>query len=143
LNAELDQLRSEHDGISLAEQVAIKERTESLKMFKDRKASIIDSIDILMVGIEKTREKVQEANEVVFQTVRQAFTECCRYLMPNKIVDLIKLGQYVQDGVKFRFSNLLDGSQNRTQDWKMNLDELSGVYSVASSLFIIQIMVSC
>ena len=135
MNGELNNLRSEHEGISLAEQVAIKERTETLEMFKKRKASIIDSMDILMEGIEKTRVKVQEANEVVFQTVRQAFTEYCRYLLPNKVVDLNKLGQYVQDGVKFRFSNSSDGFKNRPQDWKINLDELSGMYSVVTLLF--------
>ena len=143
MNGELNHLQSENEGISLAEQVAIKERTESLKMFKERKASIIESIDILMAGIEKTREKVQEANEVVFQTVRRDFIKFCQYLLPNKLVDLIKVGQYVQDGVKFRFSNTSDGLNDSPQDWKVNLDELSGVYCVLIFHLLKQMLVSC
>ena len=143
MNGELNYLQSENEGVSLAEQVAIKERTESLKMFKERKASIIESIDILMAGIEKTREKVQEANEVVFQTVRRDFIEFCQYLLPNKLVDLIKVGQYVQDGVKFRFSNLSDGLNDSPHDWKINLDELSGVYCALIFHLLKQMLVSC
>lgn len=141
--AELNQLHSEQQGISLAEQVAIKERAEKLQVFKERRASIIDSIDILMEGIEKSIKRVQEANEVVFQKVRHAFSEACDYLLPNKSVNIIKVGKHVEGGVKFTFSNRSQGSTNIPTEWKTNLEELSGGQRTLLSLaFLLTVAIS-
>ncbi|MCO5568710.1 hypothetical protein L7F22_022409 [Adiantum nelumboides] len=124
--AELNQLRSEQQGMSLADQVAIKERADKLQVFKERRGSIIDSIDILIEGIEKSKKRVQEANEEVFQKVCQALSETCNFLLPNKLVKLIKVGKHVEDGVKFTFANRSSGSKNTANEWKTSLEELSG-----------------
>ncbi|KAI5079735.1 hypothetical protein GOP47_0005214 [Adiantum capillus-veneris] len=141
--AELNQLRSEQQGMSLAEQVAIKERADKLQVFKERRGSIIDSIDILLEGIEKSKKRVQEANEVVFQKVCQAFSETCEFLLPNKLVKLIKVGTHVEDGVKFTFANQSSGAKTASNKWKTSLGELSGGQRTLLSLaFLLTVAIS-
>ncbi|KAH7425930.1 hypothetical protein KP509_11G078100 [Ceratopteris richardii] len=130
--AELNQLHGEQHGISIAEQVAMKERADKLEVFKARRSSIVESIDILMKGIDKSKKKVQEANEAVFQKICQAFSEICSYLLPNKLVSLIKVGDYVEDGVRFAFSN--QSSKMSANEWKTKLEELSGGQKTLLSL---------
>eukprot|EP00249_Psilotum_nudum_P004056 c17581_g1_i2 orf=171-1871(-) len=141
--AEVKQINLQEKQISLDERFAINEKMTKLHLFKERKASIIDSIDILVEGIQKTKDKVQKANEEIFQKTRESFIECCKFLVPNKHVDLIKIGQHVEDGVQFSFCNVTHGSAGSSKEWKANLSELSGgqrtLISLAFVLMVAQI----
>ncbi|KAJ7530212.1 hypothetical protein O6H91_15G085300 [Diphasiastrum complanatum] len=127
MTLELQKLKSDKQKLTLKEQVAYDECVMQLSIFKERAASISESMNILIEGIEKTKNRVQEANEATFDAIRHSFKESCKMLLPNMSVDLIKIGKLVEHGVKMSFRNHSSKSSDANDHhWKQNLEELSG-----------------
>lgn len=140
---DLKKLKPQETQISLDEKVAFNEQMGKLELFKERWISIAESIDILTEGIENTRSKVQNANETTYKEIRHSFVDCCKVFLPTKRVDLIKTGQFVEDGIKFSFSNNKEGSECVSEEWKSNLEELSGGQKTVLSLAFILMVAKC
>jgi len=140
---DLKKLKLQETHISIDEKVAFNEQMGKLELFKERWISIAESIDILTEGIENTRSKVQIANETTYKEIRQSFVDCCKVFLPTKRVDLIKIGQFVEDGIKFSFSNSKAGSEGVFEEWKSNLEELSGGQRTVLSLAFILMVAKC
>ncbi|CAI5502413.1 unnamed protein product, partial [Closterium sp. Naga37s-1] len=113
-----------HAKLSGRERKAFGERMSTLNMFKDRAASIVISMKVLNDGISRAKSKVLMVNRDTYTRVRSSFQNLCRHLLPNKSVNLMQLGETVEDGIKIAFCNS-PASQDSAPSWNTNLSQLS------------------
>ncbi|CAI5949575.1 unnamed protein product, partial [Closterium sp. NIES-64] len=113
-----------HAKLSDQERDAFGTRISTLKMFKDRAASIVNSMKVLKEGISRAKSKVLMVNRDTYTRVKTSFQNLCLHLLPNKSVNLIQLGETVEDGIMIAFCNS-PASEDSAPSWNTNLSQLS------------------
>ncbi|CAI7869553.1 unnamed protein product, partial [Closterium sp. NIES-54] len=131
-----------HAKLSGRERKAFGERMSTLNMFKDRAASIVNSMKVLNEGISRAKSKVLMVNRDTYTRVRSSFQNLCRHLLPNKSVDLMQLGETVEDGIKIAFCNS-PASQDSAPSWNKNLSQLSGGQQTLLSVALVLAIAQC
>ncbi|GJP29994.1 hypothetical protein CLOM_g22019 [Closterium sp. NIES-68] len=114
----------------------------TLKMFKDRAASIVTSMKVLNDGISRAKSKVVMVNKDTYDRVKSSFQNLCQHLLPNKSVNLIQLGETVEDGIKIAFSNS-QAPDDSAMSWNTNLNQLSGGQRTLLSVALVLAIAQC
>ncbi|GJP29992.1 hypothetical protein CLOM_g22019 [Closterium sp. NIES-68] len=131
-----------HAKVSEQERKAFGERMSTLKMFKDRAASIVTSMKVLNDGISRAKSKVVMVNKDTYDRVKSSFQNLCQHLLPNKSVNLIQLGETVEDGIKIAFSNS-QAPDDSAMSWNTNLNQLSGGQRTLLSVALVLAIAQC
>ncbi|CAI5472886.1 unnamed protein product [Closterium sp. Yama58-4] len=131
-----------HAKLSDQERKAFGERMSTLKMFKDRAASIVNSMKVLNEGISRAKSKVLMVNRDTYTRVKSSFKNLCCHLLPNKSVNLIQLGETVEDGIRIAFCNS-PASEDSAPSWNTNLSQLSGGQRTLLSVALVLAIAQC
>ena len=91
-------------------------KNQELIKFETQQACVTIAIQRLSMGLEESKQRMQQANEGAYRQIRRHFREIFSQLVPLKQADLCKSGAEVEEGLHFLILGaLVGGGANGTQ----------------------------
>jgi chromosome segregation ATPase len=90
------------------------QREQTLNDFKSKVLVVQQSLKELALGVERSIEKINEANNAAFEIVRKEFSKQFATVIPNKRADLRRVNPEgpLEEGVHFVISDL------NSEEWR-------------------------